>query len=122
MAWMDERVELACKLWNAGYSASEIAKRLGFSRNAVIGKLDRERSKGRFLRSWPFFSKNRFRCPKKALAIIPVHSSPPLAATEQPAPLPFEELKSHHCRFSVCEDEAGRYQFCGRAVAVRGMS
>lgn len=42
MSWTDERVELLKNLWNAGQSASQIAKELGgVTRNAVIGKVYR---------------------------------------------------------------------------------
>ena len=40
--WTDERVDRLKRLWGAGMSATEIAKKLGgTSRNAVIGKLSR---------------------------------------------------------------------------------
>ncbi|OWJ71411.1 hypothetical protein CDV50_10055 [Haematobacter massiliensis] len=40
--WTDERVDRLKRLWGAGMSANEIAKKLGgTSRNAVIGKLSR---------------------------------------------------------------------------------
>ena len=40
--WTEERIALLRQLWEAGLSASEIAKRLGeVSRNAVIGKAHR---------------------------------------------------------------------------------
>lgn len=41
--WTPERVAKLNKLWKEGLSASEIAKLMncGFSRNAIIGKLDR---------------------------------------------------------------------------------
>jgi GcrA cell cycle regulator len=43
MAWNEERTEQCVKLWNEGYSASQVAKMIGgrVSRNAVIGKLHR---------------------------------------------------------------------------------
>lgn len=39
--WSDERAELVTKLWHDGFSASQIATRLGVTRNAVIGKVRR---------------------------------------------------------------------------------
>lgn len=41
--WSVDRVELLSKLWIAGYSARQIAERLGegITRNAVIGKANR---------------------------------------------------------------------------------
>lgn len=41
MAWTDERIEELTRLWQAGHSASEIGKRLGVSKNAVVGKAHR---------------------------------------------------------------------------------
>jgi GcrA cell cycle regulator len=41
MSWTDERVEVLKALWADGASASAIAKRLGVTRNAVIGKVHR---------------------------------------------------------------------------------
>jgi GcrA cell cycle regulator len=41
MGWDAEDVVLLKKLWAAGRSAAQIARRLGFSRNAVCAKLTR---------------------------------------------------------------------------------
>lgn len=48
MNWTDERVELLKKLWQDGFSASQIAGELGgVTRNAVIGKVHRLGLSGR---------------------------------------------------------------------------
>lgn len=48
MAWTEERVDILKKLWGEGYSASQIAARLGdVTRNAVIGKAHRLGLSGR---------------------------------------------------------------------------
>jgi len=39
MGWDAEDVALLKKLWAAGRSAAQIARRLGYSRNAVCAKL-----------------------------------------------------------------------------------
>ncbi|MES2435756.1 MAG: GcrA family cell cycle regulator [Pseudomonadota bacterium] len=39
--WTDEKVEELKSMWSVGVSASEIGKLLGFTRNAVIGKVHR---------------------------------------------------------------------------------
>jgi len=39
--WTEERVALLTKLWNEGQSGGQISKRLGITRNAVIGKVTR---------------------------------------------------------------------------------
>jgi GcrA cell cycle regulator len=41
MDWDAEDVALLKKLWTAGRSAAQIARRLGYSRNAVCAKLTR---------------------------------------------------------------------------------
>ncbi len=43
MAWTNEKVELAKKLWLERYSAGHIAQQLGagFTRSSVVGKLNR---------------------------------------------------------------------------------
>jgi GcrA cell cycle regulator len=40
MSWDAEDVALLKKLWAAGRSAAQIARRLGYSRNAVCAKLN----------------------------------------------------------------------------------
>ena len=39
--WTDERVELLTSLWEEGLPAAEIGRRLGLTKNAVIGKVHR---------------------------------------------------------------------------------
>jgi GcrA cell cycle regulator len=39
--WTPERIAALIALWNEDLSASEIGRRLGFSKNAVIGKVHR---------------------------------------------------------------------------------
>jgi GcrA cell cycle regulator len=41
MSWDAEDVALLRKLWAVGHSAAQIARRLGYSRNAVCAKLTR---------------------------------------------------------------------------------
>jgi GcrA cell cycle regulator len=41
MSWDAEDVTLLKKLWTSGQSAAQIARRLGYSRNAVCAKLTR---------------------------------------------------------------------------------
>lgn len=42
MSWTDQRIEALRKFWQQGFSASQIAKKLGgVTRNAVIGKAHR---------------------------------------------------------------------------------
>jgi len=48
MSWTHERIEELKKLWEAGYTASNIATEIGgITRNAVIGKAHRLGLSGR---------------------------------------------------------------------------
>jgi hypothetical protein len=39
--WTDERIETLTRLWTDGQSASQIARKFGLTRNAIIGKVHR---------------------------------------------------------------------------------
>lgn len=41
MSWTPERIDELKRLWDSGHSASEIGKKLGVSKNAVVGKAHR---------------------------------------------------------------------------------
>lgn len=41
MSWTDEKIDELTKLWDQGLSASVIGKKLGVSKNAVVGKAHR---------------------------------------------------------------------------------
>lgn len=41
MSWTDERINELTRLWQQGLSASEIGKRLGVSKNSIVGKAHR---------------------------------------------------------------------------------
>jgi len=41
MSWTDERIQELTRLWQQGLSASEIGKRLGVSKNSIVGKAHR---------------------------------------------------------------------------------
>lgn len=84
MAWTDERVELLTKLWKDGFSASQIAGKLGgVSRNAVIGKVHRLGLSGR---GAPSKTKTTIRKPSSAMKSSQAKTVSPSAAAERPAP------------------------------------
>lgn len=41
MSWTDERISELTRLWQQGLSASEIGKRMGVSKNSIVGKAHR---------------------------------------------------------------------------------
>jgi GcrA cell cycle regulator len=74
MSWDAEEVALLKKLWAIGQSAAQIARRLGYSRNAVCAKLTRlDLKRGHK----PPTAKPRIRS-------VPKRRSAPLAACARP--------------------------------------
>ena len=74
MGWDAEDVALLKKLWAAGGSAAQIARRLGYSRNAVCAKLTRLDLKRRHK---PATSKPKIRpAPKQRPALLAACSRP----------------------------------------------
>ncbi len=47
MAWTDEMIETLKELWDQGVSTGEIGKRLGVTKNSVVGKVHRLKLVGR---------------------------------------------------------------------------
>ena len=47
MAWTDEMVETLKKLWDEGVTTGEIGRRLGISKNSIVGKVHRLGLSGR---------------------------------------------------------------------------
>jgi GcrA cell cycle regulator len=68
MSWDAEDVALLRKLWAEGWSAAQIARRLGYSRNAICAKLTRSGLKRRHK---PPTAKPRIRpVPKRRPALL----------------------------------------------------
>ena len=47
MPWTDEMIESLKKMWDEGLSTGEIGKRLGVSKNSIVGKVHRLKLSGR---------------------------------------------------------------------------
>lgn len=79
--WSAQKVEKLTALWADGLTASMIAERLGFSRNAIIGKIHRLRlptpsQKVSQSRPWNFYGPRQPQCKHKqvAAAVLPIQT------------------------------------------------
>jgi GcrA cell cycle regulator len=128
--WTEERIALLQKLWDQGYSASQIAGQLeGVSRNAVIGKIHR-------LGKRPGAGVDR---PRPALTAVHARRRPAAAETRHAVPQPPQPewaarpfrraaranepglatcatLEAHMCRWPIGDPEEAGFSFCGRPV------
>jgi GcrA cell cycle regulator len=134
--WTDAAIALLTDLWLCGYSSGECARRLGVSRNAVVGKLGRLNLLRRDRPRLPIMArrvdiqlptdfptvinrppkKPRIRQNKRPLPPPEPYQAPP------PPPLPpigsfdLMDLRSGHCRWP-CSDGFPPYKFCGAPQA-----
>ena len=97
MTWTPERVDNLVRLWSDGFSARQIADRLGgVTRNAVIGKA------------------HRLNLQRGTPTPEPVPEPPPPRIDYPITPMP--EVKGWMCRWQI--DEPGRFglHICGKTV------
>jgi GcrA cell cycle regulator len=127
MTWTEERIALLKSWIDSGLSCGQIARELGVSRNAVIGKAHRlglSRFKGADCERIPqqrVPRVARLRLPARRRAPLAWAAAPKLAAAEMPIELPVEsanrcsflELQQWHCRWPISEPGAVDFGFCG---------
>ena len=100
MQWTADRVEQLTRLWAEGFSARQIAEKLGggVTRNAVIGKAHRlHLQRG-----------------AEPVEVVPEPEPPP--PIQEPSFDPMPEVKSWMCRWRI--DEPGRFglYICGKTA------
>lgn len=84
MSWTPERIAKLEELWAEGLSTAEIGRRLGVSKNAVVGKAHRMKLPGR---QSPIESKRKAKpAPAKAPAAAKPKPEPKPARAAKPAP------------------------------------
>lgn len=116
MNWNKEADAELMKLWNEGYSASQIATKLniGATRNAVIGRVQRLKAKGAVL-------EERTNAPRSRKDLAPTPFRKPQSYVEQPRPQPkhaqrplmktMADIATGECRFPITIEE--KHYFCG---------
>lgn len=112
-AWTPERVETATARWREGWSATQISKVLGLSRNAVMGKIHRlglsardqpsEPGK-RHPKANPLTPRPKAKKQRPALSVVPQEERIELAFAWKPVPgstpRPWEE-RGNGCKWPI---------------------
>ena len=84
MDWTPERIADLTRLWNEGLTTSEIGKRLGISKNAVVGKAHRMHLSARpspiKRSSRPTLPRPQTSVPRTPAQVVRRPLTPPLAA------------------------------------------
>lgn len=104
--WTPDRLETLRTLWAAGWSGSEISRRLGgVTRNAVMGKVHRLKLQARLTRSKPPKRKKHTSRP-------PSHIAPDLALVGTIACV--ADLTPRSCRYIIGDPAEPAWAYCGR--------
>lgn len=102
MGWTDEKVQELTRLWNEGLTTGEIGKKLGVSKNAVVGKAHRLGLKSR-----PSPIKRPAPKKKKAAAKPKQKAAPKQKVT-------IMDLTGHTCRWPIGDPRDDGFHFCGK--------
>jgi GcrA cell cycle regulator len=134
MTWTDDRITTLNQLWSAGFSASQIAQRIGgVTRNAVIGKVHRLGLPGRATTSRHRRSSPRrasvpsvgrgiarrpprpvFRIPSRRTPMKPKLRALPELGPAPPIPITVQTLTGRTCRWPEGDPKTPEFHFCGR--------
>ena len=96
MSWTDEKVSKLKSLWSEGLTTGEIGKRLGVSKNAVVGKAHRLSLNGR---PSPIKRQQKAAVPKKETRVFTL-----------------TDLSSRTCRWPIGDPKHDNFHFCGALV------
>ena len=108
--WTPDRVKTLMALWAEGISTLEIGRRLGVTKNAVVGKVHRL---GLPKRQSPINSSPR--APRAAKPAEPTRAAPPPPSVPLSADMvKMEELTSGMCNWPEGEPGAEDFRFCGQ--------
>jgi GcrA cell cycle regulator len=109
--WNDEKIGKLKKLWQEGLTTGEIGKRLGVSKNAVVGKAHRLGLKGR---------PSPIKRPEAGIApAAAATSAPPAAPAPKKEPVKIftlTDLSHSTCRWPIGDPKHEDFRFCGKAV------
>ena len=131
MGWTNESVEELRRLWDKGLTASEIAKKLGVTKNAIVGKVHRLCLKAR---PSPIKTKDeemkqvqetvaqKVVVEAEIVEELPVEEnvsetdSTSISTSNDGNKLKLVDLDSHTCRWPLGDPRDDDFGFCGKKV------
>ena len=130
MAWTTDMIEKLRQLWKDGLTTNEIAKRLGVSKNSIVGKVHRLSLTAR-----PSPIKKKAEQPvvkveeapakpaksARKITIEPVEinltaTQTTSSASDKTGNIPLTELDNHTCRWPIGDPRDENFCFCGKKV------
>ncbi len=97
MVWTDDKIKNLKKLWLKGATTAEIAKKLGLSKNSIIGKVHRLNLETR---------------PSPIKKVAPVKKAKP--TPKKVERIGIMELKINTCRWPIGDPTDEDFHFCGK--------
>ena len=141
MSWTEQQIQMLKDMWGHGFSASDIAGRLGggLTRNAVIGKAHRlklsagavaVRGAGAALRSVPSAGMADIKSSRKRVMLRPLPTLPapgavtvksvnreafrsPIDGIKRSEGIAVTKAGDRHCRWPVGDPRSPDFRFCG---------
>ena len=125
MDWSPERIAELTKLWNDGLATSEIGKRLGISKNAVVGKAHRLHLSARPSPIRRVMMRSALPRPPRPIAeprALVAHAVHGEVRAPAPAPAPqperVVELSNQSCKWPIGHPNESGFHFCGERAIV----
>ena len=121
MGWTDESVNKLRELWAQGLTANEIAKKLGVTKNAIVGKVHRLCLTARPSPIKPKESavQTAPKLPLSASEVDVVESADEKSKTadkNENSNIKLVDLDSHTCRWPLGDPRDDDFSFCGKKV------
>lgn len=129
MGWTDESVEQLRKMWSEGLTANEIAKKLGVTKNAIVGKVHRLcltarpspiKSKDNVEEDEPAQTQTEivFEETIEEEVVAQEVETPTVAAPKacKGSNIKLVDLDSHTCRWPIGDPRDDDFCFCGKKV------
>lgn len=128
MAWTEEMIDSLKQMWKEGLTTTEIAKRLGVSKNSIVGKVHRLNLKARpspikkkeetivaEINNTKEENVKQATKPIKKINISPINVSTDHIKKEN-SYLKLTELDNHTCRWPIGDPRDDNFCFCGKSV------
>jgi GcrA cell cycle regulator len=126
---LSEIDKVMVKMWSEGFTGSEIGAKIGKTRNAVIGKINRLRKNG-FIAYGDRLKAQKIKeniAEKKKARLVQIKVADleklPFdtaeAAPKPRQPVMFDGLRPDSCRYVINDGNAGNFIFCNKVKKVR---
>ena len=122
MAWTEKMVEDLRQMWIEGLTANEIAKKLGVSKNSIVGKVHRLCLTARpspIKRKEDMATEAEFgfeETVKPEEKIVPVKEPVVTQSSEAKGKVKLVDLGNHTCRWPLGDPRDEDFSFCGKKV------